>query len=730
MPSFQDKLEQQIHQDLNFHLNDKIDTQSFERIHLNKPLISQYNDVKIQQNNFNLDQFGTLGKRERKQSKIDKDHIYEMSSQQLKRQRQSKAEIQITSQNYINAKNLPKKQYESHDEEEIEDEEGEGKKKDKKLVFLSKSVLQKIKEKPMTTGTQIANEILELYKQFQDVNQKVDFKNVQRRVYDALNVLNAMDIIRKDKNQIFFNEDNEHIPGNIHDSESEEEVQQKIITKESVSELRNQAEEMREILRVKQETLLEETKQIVAINKLLERNMMSEVQLQQQMQKQQSETIQPEQASNSKLQTPKSEQGALTTAEEQSSIVNYSTNIDRISIPMTLIFYKKDSEFEIKADNNFQNVQIYSDREFVIQNENHIFKELGLAQVSEDDLRKYFNEDFINYMRNQEFFDSSDSQKQTQKKGFERSKLQTLDIQPRLKKFINDQAQAKKFSPAIISNTNLQKPALQYSRDLSPQVKQIMQSSNFHAIANNLKVKANTIPQEGDKNSNNNRDFTKQNLVKQSLQSSLDQDIMPSQTSLDSIKQSLAKQQQLQEAIKFERKNSNISGEGETTSKYNISSNNFNSTNKMGYGGVSNRQQMLKIHNLTSPFREYYNYQNNMIESSFYNQNYPNSYQQVHFDNQEQMNNNNSYLNNHYKQYENSVQHSNEQNPHHQPHAQKLLSFQNSNTNNFNNNSQQPFGNQPCLINTQDLSFMQNYNQNMEAPQNFNCSFVKNVIFH
>jgi hypothetical protein len=43
------------------------------------------------------------------------------------------------------------------------------KKKDKKLVFLSKSVLQKIRERPMTTGTQIANEILELYRKFCDV---------------------------------------------------------------------------------------------------------------------------------------------------------------------------------------------------------------------------------------------------------------------------------------------------------------------------------------------------------------------------------------------------------------------------------------------------------------------------------------------------------------------------------------------------------------------------------
>ena len=49
------------------------------------------------------------------------------------------------------------------------------KKKDKKLVFLSRSVLLCVRKQPMTTGTVIANEILELYKRFSD---KVDFKNV------------------------------------------------------------------------------------------------------------------------------------------------------------------------------------------------------------------------------------------------------------------------------------------------------------------------------------------------------------------------------------------------------------------------------------------------------------------------------------------------------------------------------------------------------------------------
>lgn len=51
-------------------------------------------------------------------------------------------------------------------------------KKDKKLVFLSSSVLRKVKERPMVTGTQIANEILEMYREFCEEGQRVDFKNV------------------------------------------------------------------------------------------------------------------------------------------------------------------------------------------------------------------------------------------------------------------------------------------------------------------------------------------------------------------------------------------------------------------------------------------------------------------------------------------------------------------------------------------------------------------------
>lgn len=52
----------------------------------------------------------------------------------------------------------------------------------------------------------------------------MDFKNVQRRVYDALNVLSAMDIIRKDRYNIIYNHHNEHIPSdyNFYSSDDEE----------------------------------------------------------------------------------------------------------------------------------------------------------------------------------------------------------------------------------------------------------------------------------------------------------------------------------------------------------------------------------------------------------------------------------------------------------------------------------------------------------------------------
>ena len=72
----------------------------------------------------------------------------------------------------------------------------------KKLVMLSRKVLDEVKKNPNSTGTQIANDIISFYKNLH--GKKLDFKNVQRRVYDALNVFAALGIINKERNNIEY----------------------------------------------------------------------------------------------------------------------------------------------------------------------------------------------------------------------------------------------------------------------------------------------------------------------------------------------------------------------------------------------------------------------------------------------------------------------------------------------------------------------------------------------
>mmetsp|Transcript_1175 Transcript_1175/g.2834 ORF Transcript_1175/g.2834 Transcript_1175/m.2834 type:complete len:219 (-) Transcript_1175:14-670(-) len=73
--------------------------------------------------------------------------------------------------------------------------------RNKKLIFLSRKVLDRLQNCNTTTGNTIAKDIInELPTSLSDV----DFKNIQRRVYDALNVLHALDIVSKVRNEIRF----------------------------------------------------------------------------------------------------------------------------------------------------------------------------------------------------------------------------------------------------------------------------------------------------------------------------------------------------------------------------------------------------------------------------------------------------------------------------------------------------------------------------------------------
>lgn len=59
--------------------------------------------------------------------------------------------------------------------------------------------MEEVRARKHTTGAKIAQRVQEIYRQRK---MKIEFKNVQRRVYDALNVLAALNIIIKDKSDV------------------------------------------------------------------------------------------------------------------------------------------------------------------------------------------------------------------------------------------------------------------------------------------------------------------------------------------------------------------------------------------------------------------------------------------------------------------------------------------------------------------------------------------------
>lgn len=70
---------------------------------------------------------------------------------------------------------------------------------DKGLRHFSAKVAAKVEERGCTTYNEVADELV---REFDFDLEKCDHKNIRRRVYDALNVLMAIDIIQKDKKEI------------------------------------------------------------------------------------------------------------------------------------------------------------------------------------------------------------------------------------------------------------------------------------------------------------------------------------------------------------------------------------------------------------------------------------------------------------------------------------------------------------------------------------------------
>ena len=85
----------------------------------------------------------------------------------------------------------------------------------KGLRHFSMKVCRKVQEKGKTTYNEVADELVReviAERSNDEPRGKYDEKNIRRRVYDALNVLMAMDIISKEKKEILW----KGLPSNVH----------------------------------------------------------------------------------------------------------------------------------------------------------------------------------------------------------------------------------------------------------------------------------------------------------------------------------------------------------------------------------------------------------------------------------------------------------------------------------------------------------------------------------
>lgn len=125
------------------------------------------------------------------------------------------------------------------------------------LRHFSMMVSKKVEEKGTTTYNEVADELVKKViseRKKEDPTGKFDEKNIRRRVYDALNVLMALDIITKDKKEITWN----GLPAS---------------RKQSLDSLKDEIEHREQQLKHKRDALRDLLVQQVCFRNLVMRNM-------------------------------------------------------------------------------------------------------------------------------------------------------------------------------------------------------------------------------------------------------------------------------------------------------------------------------------------------------------------------------------------------------------------------------------------------------------------------
>ena len=205
----------------NFYIIKKLDNllESFEKIHLNKKYLKQFSLVFFS-NNYNLDDFSYLFKElifiEKPNDKItfnsnkkiiildfeeiSESHINIFFPKKLRIFNILKKKLKKKSED-LTKKSIIMKLNSNGNEKELLLENSV---KINSLINISKEVKHFIKMKQQTTYHEVTKYILNLLREKLNNGNVITYKNVQRRVYDAINVMCSLKIIEKENTTLTY----------------------------------------------------------------------------------------------------------------------------------------------------------------------------------------------------------------------------------------------------------------------------------------------------------------------------------------------------------------------------------------------------------------------------------------------------------------------------------------------------------------------------------------------
>jgi transcription factor Dp-1 len=191
-------------------------------------------------------------------------------------------------------------------------------------------VCQKVEEKGTTTYNEVADELVKKVvaeRRQEDPNGSFDQKNIRRRVYDALNVLMAMDIISKQKKEITW----KGLP---------------TAAKQDMDSMSKEIEYRQNQIQQKKEALRDLLTQQVCFRNLVQRNHQREQSSQQQQQQQQQAPQPPSSSSGKTMPDEKIPLPFIVVNTNQSAVIQCDMSRDR-----TEVMFDFSLPFEINDDN-------------------------------------------------------------------------------------------------------------------------------------------------------------------------------------------------------------------------------------------------------------------------------------------------------------------------------------------------------------------------------------------